>query len=205
MRVSDFPELHSKFSVFDVINPRARRNEALFSNLKGVILTKDQKDFFARQCIGEILDDESDIRFEDSNRSLSDRYGLSHGTTSGWVANYKKPNAVNQAGKGRPLKVDKKGFQDVFAVVKAGKKIAGKSNKSQKKSLYISNEVTELLNIVYRQTLKRKGHNIDEHDERVCLSSNTINKYKKVCIMIIILFQCFIANYYISDQNSCLW
>ena len=205
MRVIDFPELHPNFSVFAVTNSRARHNEALFSNLKGTILTMEQKDFFARQCIGELLDDESDIKFEDSNRSFSDRYGLSQGTTSGWVANYKNPNAVNQAGKGRPLSVDEQGLQDVFTAVKAGKKIASKSNKSQKKNLYISNEVTELFNIAHRNTLKRKGHNIDEYDDRVCLSTNTIQKLKKVCIMIIILFQCFIANYYISDPNSCHW
>lgn len=182
MRVDTFPGLPEEYELFGVTNPRARHNEAEFRDLKGTELSAVQKDYFARQCKGEQAEGEPDIKFGQSDRGFSARYGLSQGVTCRWVANWVDPSSVNNAGRGgRPAAVDQQGMYDFFAAVKEGKKARGKSKTKQKKTLFTASEVNELLNLQFRKSQKRKGHPIDQEDDSVVLSVNTLQKFKKVC------------------------
>jgi hypothetical protein len=180
MRVGAFPILPPSLHVFGVTNHGARHNEAEFRNLKGTTFTAEQKNYFARVCKGQLLAGEPDIRFGDSNRKLSSRYGLGHGVTSAWISNWVSPNAVNNSGRGRPASIDEQGMQEFVEAVKAGKKDKSKNKIKERKRLLIGSEITDLLNFHFRKSQKRKGCDIDSDDDDINLSTNTINKLKKV-------------------------
>ena len=203
MRVEEFPDLSEEFSVFSVKNHRARYNEAEFRDLKGFKLSAAEKNFFARQCKGQQAEGEPDIKFGQSDRGFAARYNLSQGVTCLWVANWVNPNAVNNDQRGRPASIDEQGMQDFFKKIKDGKKVPGKSKAKQKKTLYVAAEVTEILNMEYRKSQKRKGHHLDEDDDSIVLSSNTIQTYKKVRFTYYEkTFDLFNTNYFITDESK---
>lgn len=181
MRVNDFPTLHSEVDVFGVTNPKSRHNEALFRNLKAYKFTSIQKDFYARQATGQLLEGEIDITFGDSARALSIRYGLSNGTTSGWIQKFNSTTAVNNSRPGRPDAIDEIGLVNFHKVVAEGTVVPGKNKKKQKKSLLTTSEVNGALDDAYNETRKRAGHDSDDDN---MLSINTLKKYKKVCSVI---------------------
>lgn len=176
MRVNDFPLLPSEMKIFGVANPLAHHSEAIFYSLKHVSLTGPQKDFIADQCQG-VFGDYPDIRFGDSARKLKIRYDLSESTVCSWIK-HRKVGEHNTALLGRQSSIDVQGMIDHFANVSKGKNVKGHKAKNTK-ALFTKQEVNRSLNQHYRETLVRKGYDIDVNDEDLVLSRNTFKKINK--------------------------
>ena len=180
MLVSEFPILPCYLDLFCPLNRdySLRANPvAVFRDLKGITLTVQQKDFFARQCthtFGEF----PDITFGEGQNDMKRRYNIPFGTANLWISNFKY--STNQSRSGQPLAMDDQGFRDFMVEVSQGKPLSkGKRNNSSVK--FTKDEITDCLNKHARATKRRRGH--EDLDEEYSLDQRTLNKLKKVCVL----------------------
>jgi hypothetical protein len=150
-------------------NPKLRRCIPKYADLKGVALSKSEKEWFCRQLLREFKDGEIDMIDELSQNDFIARYNLPRSTCRSWLKGGTRE-------RGHPSDIDDIGMLSVFDKIAEGTapKRGAKKDPLRRPT---TKEVSMFMTQAKQETKKRKGKDVHVMDGT--MDFRTMRKYKK--------------------------